>query len=968
MQRKGPAQPVRRQPVTMSSSSSAHGGGGHTARRESNRCVEDLAMEDLKDAINQVVLLQNVRGTLMDEIAQLKGTITTQSDELAQAHAATQEASGISEASGSEMRALRDRLVEIDAARVEAENKAGFAEEALSIAASEREALAAQLEAIQCDVEALSKDNGDTAASLTSRDKLLNEQLERINRLEDAVSKQSDEAREAKETEKRLVVEVEKAQATAQNAQTQNDAVRKAEVEILERQQTKLQTENIRLNTELGVATARRSDAELEATRAVGVISELENSVVALREQVEARVEDMISSQQELSALRVELTKLQDADSSDVCPSTPTGSPARSPQSPSRLSRSSLSAPPLSPGGTRSRAKVGSVEGELENERNRANVLEAKLLKREAEAYALGGDRAQIDEKLAAFAAEVDEKSVEINQLRAKVKVTASQRESLEHELKLASAKVLDLTNRIQSTDKALETMRVKASATVGLVASARESEVVVERLQKELDAATSNVERLVQKSADYDNLVSEHTSLEHKCAALQSTLEASRSDAQESSGITAQLKAELATTQAQVADSQRQLLSSEGKRETDMQLLEQKKRHVEDLLVDSRERVEKLEGSLKEARAESDSELQRLKEKMDRLNSDYFETKAEAASLEKQSKETSRQLPLLQEELGDAKLSIGKLTFEVDRLKGEAKSEDAKVEHILKELEEELESEREGRQTLEDESVVIKAQVGNLEQIVQQQQTHGRALVAQLESISGVETRASELEDANTRLVTELHSAKAELNAKASEYTETVEMMRTHAQAENERHEQSYEGLVSMLEALKKELYAHTKKEVEMNHELGKKDNRLDDALKQVATLQTQCESLNENSQILKAAVKEAERELAVAREASDETAEAAQIASALGSDTGLMRQLSEARQEVARVKKEAKDARCASPKMGRPGTVDFKVKLQLSQAQAQAKTLKIENERLMTELEVSQKALAAATIEDDL
>jgi hypothetical protein len=47
-------------------------------------------MEDLKDAINQVVLLQNVRGTLMDEIAQLKGTITTQSDELAQAHAATQ--------------------------------------------------------------------------------------------------------------------------------------------------------------------------------------------------------------------------------------------------------------------------------------------------------------------------------------------------------------------------------------------------------------------------------------------------------------------------------------------------------------------------------------------------------------------------------------------------------------------------------------------------------------------------------------------------------------------------------------------------------------------------------------------------------------------------------------------------------------------------------------------------------------
>jgi len=46
--------------------------------------VEDLALEDLKDAINQVVLLQNVRGTLMDEIAQLKRRLSTQTDELNQ--------------------------------------------------------------------------------------------------------------------------------------------------------------------------------------------------------------------------------------------------------------------------------------------------------------------------------------------------------------------------------------------------------------------------------------------------------------------------------------------------------------------------------------------------------------------------------------------------------------------------------------------------------------------------------------------------------------------------------------------------------------------------------------------------------------------------------------------------------------------------------------------------------------------
>lgn len=76
MQRKGPAQPIRQpQPVAMSS------GGG---RSESNQRVEDLALEDLKDAINQVVLLQNVRGTLMDEIAQLKRRLSSQTDELNQ--------------------------------------------------------------------------------------------------------------------------------------------------------------------------------------------------------------------------------------------------------------------------------------------------------------------------------------------------------------------------------------------------------------------------------------------------------------------------------------------------------------------------------------------------------------------------------------------------------------------------------------------------------------------------------------------------------------------------------------------------------------------------------------------------------------------------------------------------------------------------------------------------------------------
>jgi hypothetical protein len=56
----------------------------------SNREVEDLALEDLREAINQVVFLQNVRATLMDEIKSLKTHAAEQDDALKRALAAAQ--------------------------------------------------------------------------------------------------------------------------------------------------------------------------------------------------------------------------------------------------------------------------------------------------------------------------------------------------------------------------------------------------------------------------------------------------------------------------------------------------------------------------------------------------------------------------------------------------------------------------------------------------------------------------------------------------------------------------------------------------------------------------------------------------------------------------------------------------------------------------------------------------------------
>lgn len=51
-------------------------------------------------------------------------------------------------------------------------------------------------------------------------------------------------------------------------------------------------------------------------------------------------------------------------------------------------------------------------------------VLEARLLKKEAEAFASGGDRAQLEEKLAAYVRDADKANAEICKLRAQVKVS----------------------------------------------------------------------------------------------------------------------------------------------------------------------------------------------------------------------------------------------------------------------------------------------------------------------------------------------------------------------------------------------------------------------------------------------------------------------------------------------------------------------------------------------------------------
>ena len=115
-----------------------------------------------------------------------------------------------------------------------------------------------------------------------------------------------------------------------------------------------------------------------------------------------------------------------------------------------------------------------------------------------------------------------------------------------------------------------------------------------------------------------------------------------------------------------------------------------------------------------REARADGDAEVTRLKEKMDRLSDDYFQSKAELKTLEKKVKEASDELAVVKGELGDAKLAAGKLSFEAERLREELDE----LRPRAAKMAEELQAERKGRKKAEKERGQAQAQLVGLQEV----------------------------------------------------------------------------------------------------------------------------------------------------------------------------------------------------------------------------------------------------------
>jgi septal ring factor EnvC (AmiA/AmiB activator) len=215
-----------------------------------------------------------------------------------------------------------------------------------------------------------------------------------------------------------------------------------------------------------------------------------------------------------------------------------------------------------------------------------------------------------------------------------------------------------------------------------------------------------------------------------------------------------------------------------------------------------------------RDARADSDAEVTRLKEKMDRLNGDYFQSKAEVTALEKKAKQVSDEFSVAKGELGDAKLAASKLSFEAERMRDELDE----LRPRAAKMAEELQAERKGRKKVEKERGQVQAQLVGLQevcafpihpppphtppsplkdvlvstprclticclqlinQVVETQQTHGRALVEQLREVGQSEARAAALEQANSALEAELEAVRADLEEREAHFTVKMDKMR---------------------------------------------------------------------------------------------------------------------------------------------------------------------------------------------
>ena len=111
--------------------------------------------------------------------------------------------------------------------------------------------------------------------------------------------------------EKTLRAELEQVRAAVESSASQSEAVRRAERDMLEKQLSQLQAEAIRLNTELGVATARLADAESTSTASKAASEARDADVARLTEQLQREASTSAATKQKLEACRAELGAMQ---------------------------------------------------------------------------------------------------------------------------------------------------------------------------------------------------------------------------------------------------------------------------------------------------------------------------------------------------------------------------------------------------------------------------------------------------------------------------------------------------------------------------------------------------------------------------------------------------------------------------------------------------------------------------------
>lgn len=443
--------------------------------------MQDLAdqqMEEIADAIRQIVHLREVNAMLMTESDEAKAECKAATDRLEQVDAKQAELGSKMVQALSQSSTAKTEAVEAKQALQEAMTRADHAEQGQSIVSSEKDALAIQLESVQFDLDTLKRQSGLSQRAIDDRDAEIGDLKAHIHQargtdvtelanLELAVTAAKSElaaaaAKLEAETAKNgaLADEIRSLRDNELAAAVQGETARKAEVDMLTKQQDRQMARNEALTSELGDTKAAAAEAKIRVDHAQQQLAPLQDELAKFKLEAESL---RARHAEELSAVKSSLADHQGASASASADLKALQDKADA--------AAAAKAGGLSADLEASRAKLAELAAELATEREAIATQAASLATQQAandvlsaacsaatsEKDALAESLATAGSKAALADAEIAEVRAELQAGQIALLADAVVRSKLEGELAAAQAECASAQEKLRGLSEASE-------------------------------------------------------------------------------------------------------------------------------------------------------------------------------------------------------------------------------------------------------------------------------------------------------------------------------------------------------------------------------------------------------------------------------------------------------------------------------------------------------------------------------